>query len=109
MPRSTSPRRGLSNRVSSPTSSSCEATRSRRRTESPRCGSDPRGLAGTGGTPSPRRLEFCLAACARDPGLQRAVQTPPHPSLLSQLFLVVFHLRPPLERGFRLLVQLSRG
>src|SRR3989475_6162849 len=107
MPRSTSPRRGLSNRVSSPTSSSCEATRSRRRTESPRCGSDPRGLAGTGGTPSPRDLESCSAACARDLGLQRAGQAPPHPSVLAQLVFVVVHLGPPLQRRFCLSVGLS--
>src|SRR5256712_4016897 len=109
MPRSTSPRRGLSNRVSSPTSSSCEATRSRRRTESPRCGSDPRGLAGTGCTPSRRSLEFCSAACARDLGLQRAVQAPPHLAVLAQLVLVVVHLGPSLERGFRLRVELAGG
>src|SRR2546422_4574587 len=109
MPRSRSPRKGLSNRVSSPTSSSSEATRSRRRTESPRCGSNPHGWAGTGCTPSHRDLESCSAAPAGDLGLQRAVQAPPHLAVLAQFVLVVVHLGPRLERGFRLPVELAGG
>src|SRR5947209_12362607 len=109
MARSRSMRRGLWNQGSSPTSSSSGATRSRRRTESPRCGSDPRGLAGTACTPSRRSLEFCSAACARDLGLQRAVQAAPHLAVLAQLVLVVVHLGPRLERGFRFRVELAGG
>src|SRR2546426_9574237 len=109
MPRSRSMRRGLSNRESSPTSLSSEATRSRRRSESRRCRSHPRGLAGNESTPSHRNLESGSAARARDLSRQRAVQAAPHLAVLAQLVLVVVHLGPRLERGFRLRVELAGG
>src|SRR5437016_12875370 len=109
MPRSRSMRRGLSNRESSPTSLSSEATRSRRRSTSRRCRSHPRGLAGNESTPSHRNLESGSAARARDLSRQRAVQAPPHLAVLAELVLVVVHLGPRLERGLRLRIELAGG
>src|SRR3989454_3396315 len=109
MPRSRSTRREVSNRVSSPISSYSRATRSKRRTKSRRCGSNPRGLAGTGCTPSHRDLESWSAACARGLSPQCAVQAAPNLAVLSELVLVVVHLGPRLECRLRLRVELARG
>src|SRR2546430_11352233 len=109
MPRSRSLRRGLSNRESSPTSLTSEATHSKRRNESPRCRSHPRGLAGNESTPSHRNLESGSAGRARDLSRQRAVQAPPHLAVLAELVLVVVHLGPRLERGLRLRIELAGG
>src|SRR5881296_4441803 len=109
MPRSRSTRREVSNRVSSPISSCSRATHSKRRTKSRRCGSNPRGLAGTGCTPSHRDLESWSAACARGLSPQCAVQAAPNLAVLSELVLVVVHLGPRLECRLRLRVELARG
>src|SRR5439155_22020937 len=109
MPRSRSLRRGLSNRESSTTSLSSEATRSRRPSEPRRCRSPPRGLAGNESTPSHRNLDSGSAARARDVSRQRAVQAPPHLAVLAELVLVVVHLGPRLERGLRFRIELAGG
>src|SRR5213593_5062672 len=109
MPRSRNTRKEVSNRVSSPTSSSSGATRSRRRSKSRRCRSHPRGLAGNESTPSHLHLDSGSAARARDLSRQRAVQAPPHLAVLAELVLVVVHLGPRLERGLRLRIELAGG